>query len=292
MAGSSPTPAQQYIANQSSGGSANPNPLDPNNALISGAGSTTVPNLGTVGEIGQTGANTGIDLFPAGYQPPLHAPQPGAGEGFGVLAPGVQVNALGQPANPSPYVNGNEWGPVNLPAAEIRQLQQALVQAGLLDPATMHPGVWDAYSANAYKTVLAQANAYGATANEMLDALTANPAAKSKGMRLPKPLTNPLDIEAAVNSNEVGSTNTAQRMTGANLPTGETQDFIKWYQHQEALARNAYNNLDLTTQAGYVEAPTLDAAAQAYIKAHNLDQVIAYGTAARQLEFQNMLAQV
>jgi len=149
--------------------------------------------------------------------------------------------------------------------------------------------VWDANSAQAYKIVLANANTYGAAAPDMLDALVANPPAKTKGQKAPLQLTNPLDIAATVSGGPVGSENIAQKFTGMDLPASETQAFTKWYQDQEASARDAYNKLDLTTQTAYTGAPGLDAAAQAYIKQHNLGQVVAYGTAARMMQFFDML---
>lgn len=273
------TPAQQYV--QAAGG--NPTAND----LIQGA------NAGDAIPTGNTSAEIGAgDLFPQGYVAPLHNSTPGDagfawGPAFGAMDT-APVTGLGTRPNANPYVEGDQFKMMNRPAAEIKEMQHALVSAGLLDGTHVHWGVWDIDSANAWRTVLAQANAYGASGNDMLKALVTNAPASIKGQKAPLQLANPADIENQVSS--LGEGNTATAMLGHNLPAGETAAFVKWYQGQEAAARNAYNNLDLTTQTAYTDKPSLDAAAQAYIKAHNLDQVIAYGTASRALEFQNMLA--
>lgn len=237
---------------------------------------------------------------PPGYQPPTFEPGGSLLTGIdpaeyasmftGPPAPNhSQITSLGGNVSKHTYVEGDQWGPVHEPTAQVLALQQQLIAAGFLDPSTYHKGVWDINSADAYKMVLGIANTYGASAPDMLSSLVANPVAKPKGYKAPLSMTNPADIAAAVSGGGPGQTNAARSLLGQDLPASETQSFVKWYQDQETQARDAYNRLDLNTGTSYTGAPGLDAAAQAYIKQNNLGQAVAYGTASRMLTFFSML---
>jgi hypothetical protein len=155
-----------------------------------------------------------------------------------------------------------------------------LIKAGLLG-AHRDTGIWDADSANAYAVVLAQANVYGARDSDMLAFFIKNPVVDPTRQRAPMQMTNPLDIKASYSSQ-------AESLTGGVLPEGGGNDFLKWYQDQEAQARVAYN--DAGTDGGsYVGAPSTDAAAQEYIKEHNRPDMVAYGTASRMMDFYRLL---
>lgn len=65
------------------------------------------------------------------------------------------------------YYDGDEYIPANWPANQIWQLQQALAKAGLLT-GTFTRHTWDNATRNAYKELLALANAQGSTANNAL----------------------------------------------------------------------------------------------------------------------------
>lgn len=186
------------------------------------------------------------------------------------------------------YSDSDVYEMAGQPYAKVKAVQDQMVAAGLLDPHSFTPGVWDVDSAKAFTSVLAVANGYGAVWKDTLDALVSqapDPAATRQGQI--SATTNPIDIRAAVST--PNGANVAQQLIGENLPAGETHNFSAWYQDQEAQARDRYNKVDLTKGGTYTAAPGIDAAAQEYIKQHNLGQVIAYGTASRMLEFQQML---
>lgn len=65
------------------------------------------------------------------------------------------------------YEEGAEYIPANFPATQIWQLQQALAKSGLLKE-TFTKQVWDNATRNAYKSLLALANAQGTDANTAL----------------------------------------------------------------------------------------------------------------------------
>lgn len=231
------------------------------------------PAAGTSGTIG----------VPEGYKPPLTEPA-------GPPPPGrtdYLQTSLGTAASKHVYVDGDEFGPMHEPHAQIIALQDALVKAGLLDPTTYHKGVWDTNSAAAYKIVLANANGYGASAPDMLNAMVANPPARLKAQKAPYELTNPIGIAATVSGGGPHQSNTARELLGKDLPASEVQAFTKWYQDQETLARTAYQSAG--SGSPYTSAPPLDAAAAEYIRQHNGPDAIAYGTASRMFDFFDLL---
>lgn len=63
------------------------------------------------------------------------------------------------------YFDGDEWKPATLSPTSIAELQQQMAQAGLIGSGqTFGPGAWDDVSRNAYKDLLAFANARGISA--------------------------------------------------------------------------------------------------------------------------------
>lgn len=188
------------------------------------------------------------------------------------------------------YQDGAQWTPQNAPPADVYSLQQQLVQAGILSQTNMRPGVWDVDSANAYKTVLAFANATGMNATDALKVLISNPQVQAQTQRAPFQLTAPADITAQVSGGGPHQSNTARELLGKDLPASETNDFQKWYQDQEKSARAQYMAADLAGPGNsYTGAPNLQAGAEQYIKQHNLADTVAYGTASRMLTFFQML---
>lgn len=71
-------------------------------------------------------------------------------------------------SNVPTYYNGDEYIPANFPGDQIWQLQQALARIGLLT-GTFSKQVWDGPTRNAYKALLALANAQGINANTALE---------------------------------------------------------------------------------------------------------------------------
>lgn len=71
-------------------------------------------------------------------------------------------------ANVPTYYVGDEYIPANFPGDQIWALQQALAKVGLLT-GTFSKQVWDGPTRNAYKALLALANAQGINANTALE---------------------------------------------------------------------------------------------------------------------------
>ena len=193
------------------------------------------------------------------------------------------------PWNNAPYMPGSELDPGGGTPDQVVTLQNQLIQAGLLSPKAARAGMWDAKSQDAYKVVLAFANQHGMNAKDALNVFLANPVNQVKGKQTPFQAKNPLDVAAEVSGGGPGQTNTAQALTGQNLSPSETKDFTAWYAQQEATARDAYKKADLTAGGVATDAPSVTAAAQQYIKEHNLADVTAYGTASRMLQFFDLL---
>lgn len=81
---------------------------------------------------------------------------------------------------PPSYFDGDEYIPANWPADQIFQLQQALGRVGLLT-GTFTPHTWDQSTRNAYKELLALANAQGIDANRALGELLRTSSAEKGG---------------------------------------------------------------------------------------------------------------
>lgn len=201
-----------------------------------------------------------------------------------------QHTAYGTSFNPNPYQNGDENLPLATPEV-IPKLQMQLVAAGVLSPRSFNPGVWDASSAAAYRSVMAMANASGADVRDMLAILQNNPqAASASGASSPGPfqLTAPEDVRSDFRSQ-------AQQMLGMNLPDNEMKQFENMYQAQEKDAYGRLAQAQLTQAAGGNEliagtqAPSTTAAAEEYINTHHLADKIAYGAASRMQDFFGML---
>ncbi len=290
-------------------------PVDPNDPNAVAAA------IAAAGGDGGVGTPVGV---PKGYKAPLHRDPPTATLGMpgleslpgqvspseyqqsglltaGETAPYVTPPLLpGQIADPyqqgNQYYTGEEWAPQSLPPADVQNLQTALVQAGVLTATSMRPGVWDSSSATAYKVVLSYANATGESAITALQTMMANPrlqsgaAGSTKIPRAPFQLANPADIQAAVAGGGPGQSNTARDLIGQDLPAAEVKDFTNWYQQQEKTARAQYMAADMAGPGNsYTGAPNVGAAAQQYIKQHNLSQTVAYGTASRMMQFFDLL---
>lgn len=249
-----------------------------------GTGTITFPPIPQ----GGGGTTTAIGV-PQGYEAPTRI-QPAAPTPFGQHLPGGPLTPYGTRPHGSTYNEGDQWKPQNLPPADVYSLQQQLVQAGILGSTNLRPGVWDTSSADAYKTVLGFANATGMSSSDALKTLVSNPQMQAKSQRAPFQMTAPADITAQVSGGGPGTTNTARSLIGQDLPAGETNDFLKWYQDQETKSRSQYMAADLAGPGNsYTGAPNLQAAAQQYIKDHNLSQSVAYGTASRMLQFYSLL---
>lgn len=202
---------------------------------------------------------------------------------------GVMVSQFGTSLQASPYKTGDELNPGTGSQDQVLRTQNQLIQAGLLSPTGVRPGFWDAKSAAAYKIVLAYANQHAMTATDAMAQFLDNPANQTQGRQAPFQFTNPMQVAQAVSGGGPGQTNVAQSLTGKNLSPSETKDFTDWYAQQEAKARDDYQQADLTAGGTATSAPDVTAAAQQYIKEHNLSDTVAYGTASRMLQFFDLL---
>jgi hypothetical protein len=106
------------------------------------------------------------------------------------------------------YYEGDEWEPAGLSPTSIRDIQQAMFEAGLLDSG-FRIGVWDGVSAGAYADVLAYANAAGISAQQALVRMAAT--GEFNPEEAPPPLvvqrTNPEDLRRVFRAtiiNELG----------------------------------------------------------------------------------------
>lgn len=238
---------------------------------------------------GTTGTAIGI---PQGYVAPTHFAPPPAEANWPASSTrdGGLVTPYGTSPHGKTYTEGDQWKPQNFPPHDVYSLQQQLATAGVLSPTNLRPGVWDTSSADAYKTVLGFANATGMSVTDALKVMVNNPQLQAKSQRAPFQMTAPADITAQVSGGGAGKTNVARELVGHDLPASETGDFLKWYQDQEANARKQYMVADLAGPGNsYTGAPNLQAAAQQYIKDHNLGESVAYGTASRMLSFFQLL---
>lgn len=82
---------------------------------------------------------------------------------------------------PPQYKEGDQLKFSGRNPVEIKNMQERLVQAGVLKEGSFWPGVWDAESQKAYKEVLAYANQSGATDDEMIARLVTAGGASAVG---------------------------------------------------------------------------------------------------------------
>lgn len=209
---------------------------------------------------------------PVGYKAPVRPtfpPYEGLHPG-----PGLPGTLYGTTPNPNQYNQGDQWTvPLSDPQS-IPELQQELIQAGLLNPKSVRLGTWDVASANAYSTVLGFANAYGLNARQALDVLVSNPKANQGPAQPTIAFTNPQDVET-------GFQNTSQSLVGQEMPT---EPFVSHYRGlEEAQAHQSGEN--------YTQAPSVQGAAQQYLQEHNKDDMQNYGTASRMNAFFDLVRQ-
>ncbi len=253
---------------------------------------------------GGGGTQTGlIGGFGSGYVPPTHPADPEQGyfaSGLSGLrgnpvtpSPGYNPNTGGHPndtgfnvnqnafdSNPTApkYMAKDEWGPASHPE-QIPTLQAQLVEAGLLKASDVRPGVWDAASANAYKSALALANAMGGNDTDAIQYLIDNQKLGSRkggaGVQggTAVQLTDPRQMRSDYQS-------AAETLTGGDLPSSEADAFIHAQQIGEM------QDASVKAIGGTYTAPP---DATAYIKANSGAAVQSYSALQKGLEFYRML---
>lgn len=188
------------------------------------------------------------------------------------------------------YGKGDERLPGSYSSREIADLQTRMVQAGLLDDDFVY-GVFDDTTEDSYTRLLDYANRTGLPSDEALvayeagdqmtiDPLTGRPVTRSgkKGSSKAAPLTirysNPNDLAMA--ANEI-----ARKRIGRAFTSEELNRFVKSYQGEESRAQQASYGMQTGAGGTYVEAPTVETAAdlaakQADPKAAEAQKIMGY----------------
>lgn len=118
------------------------------------------------------------------------------------------------------YRNSDTYAPAQGDPASIEAIQQQMIQAGLLDPSTVHWGLWGASDQTAYLTVLQQSNQYGVSADKMLPYLASHPNTPTVQ------LANPIDVNAVADS-------VIPQVLGRTLTKGEKSKLVDaWHKVQ------------------------------------------------------------
>lgn len=199
--------------------------------------------------------------------------------GLGTIAAGTDTYQVA----PN-YYTGDEYGsvpgfPTKMP--DIAQLQQYLVQAGLLDDKKTIYGQWDAVSAKAFASILGSANQQGTDWQDTLaQRLTL---ADQQGLldrqdtstRAPLQVkyTNPEDLKATAQ-------NVAQTLYGGNLSEDDLAKFVTSYQSMESQAQTTSYN-QAPTGGAVTAPPDPSVAVESQIRADHPDQVAATQFGAR-----------
>ena len=240
-------------------------------------------------------SSTSVLGVPSGYNPPTQLQTSILDFGPGQTAPsgavGQTQTLYGTTPNAQAYVPGDQYTLPFKDQTAIPQLQQQLVQAGLLNPKDVRIGQWDATSADAYSKVLAFANQYGLNANQALDVFLNNPKLGTAGAStlggsgtnasLFFPEANPADVSSSFQ-------NVSQSLTGQEQ-SGQLPAFQAAFTGAENAAAQGKDVAKSQTGGQYEQKPSPTAFAQQYIQSHDPGQELAYGTASRMQDFLSML---
>lgn len=194
------------------------------------------------------------------------------------------------------YYAGDQYKPAGMSIEDQAQLQMALIQAGLLDPADYQAGVWDDNTSKAYADLLAESNQSGQRWQQQLGYrldLAAQGLIARKGASKKPPLTithtSPTDIKAVVADRSAA-------LLGRTLQPGEQDLFVKGYNDQETAAQtSAYNQQYNADGTGYgaggttTSAPDLGAYADESIKTKYKSEVTGNQLGQNALEFLKVL---
>lgn len=142
------------------------------------------------------------------------------------------------------YFEGDEWVLANAGHDVIAQTQASLVSAGLLKAGSFSPGYWDPTTKDAFKDLLAYANATGSTWQEAGPVLAG--AAKERIKPVTVKVTNPEDLRKAFKQAVIGT-------LGQGWDTAKIDQMVAAYQATETGAQQqAYSMQDT---GGTVTAP-------------------------------------
>lgn len=145
------------------------------------------------------------------------------------------------------YYEGAEWEPARLSPEEIRSIQQAMWDAGLLEPG-FRPGVWDPTMASAYRDVLAYANATGITDSQALIQMASAGVVSDEQGRAPlvTQTTNPEDLRRVFRASIISE-------LGQGWDQERINRMVSAYQQAEVSAQQSAYDTELT--GGNVTAP-------------------------------------
>lgn len=164
-----------------------------------------------------------------------------------VIARG-EVPATTQTRGPR-YYEGDEWEPAGQSPASIRDIQQAMYDAGLLGDG-FRVGVWDGTAAGAYAEVLAYANAAGISAQQALARMAAT--GEFNAGEAPPPLvvqrTNPEDLRRVFRATIINE-------LGEGWDQERVNRMVSAYQAAEEQAQREEYQMQVEGRSGTVTAP-------------------------------------
>lgn len=163
-----------------------------------------------------------------------------------VIARG-EVPASTRPVGPR-YYDGDEWEPARLSPEEVRAIQQAMWDAGLLEPG-FRLGVWDETMASAYRQVLGYANATGISDQQALSVMAAaGPVDTEQTQPLITQTTNPDDLRRVFRASIISE-------LGQGWDSERIDRMVAAYQQAEVAAQRSAYDLETTGEAGNIVAP-------------------------------------
>ena len=267
------------------------------NSPLGGFTPTPLPTSGSTGTGTAIGLKKG-EVVPEDLQTSiLGFAGKAAGQPIPQGAVGTQTTIYGTDPNPTQYTAADLLSPAADPENAI-QLQEEMVQAGLLAATSLRPGVWDSASQAAYAKVLGFANQYALNAQQALDVLVTN----AKTTKTASSTTQlgqgvggqgynyffPEYSGAAINTGFQGA---AQQEVGsedsAALP-GFTTAF-KTAESQAAAGKDIAKVAGSGTGGQYEQKPSPTDFAQQYLIQNDPAQVQAYGVASRMQDFLSMV---
>jgi hypothetical protein len=171
------------------------------------------------------------------------------------------------------YMPGDQFAPFNLPPADVYELKQKLLAAGLLTAKTLNnPAVWDTDASSAYGKAMGFANGYGMNVSDAINYYVNNPSAAASTQSVVS-RASPIDLNQTYQ-------NEAQQLTGQQAPA--PQAFIDQYHSQESAAQHSRG-------ATYTAPPSVANAADQYLQTQDPASVQAYGAASRMMDFFGLL---
>lgn len=204
----------------------------------------------TPGNIADTDPLASLELEDAA---PIGVPPGYRANVFPYTAPKTlkQAQARGAPQ----YLNGYQYEPTNWPVEKRINLQNQLVQAGLLTKGKFQLGFWDAASIQAYEQLLSYANQAGAsdssTLNDLIDYVSRYGKPETT-QRSPILQTNPDDIAAV--AHEISA-----RVLRRRLSDDEVGRHVQAWQALETQYQQAVQTANIENSGATITRPPTQA---------------------------------